>query len=402
MLRGALELLTGQPGLGKSQVQIHYMACATAGLPWPDGAAAIEPINVIMVTAEDSRYRSGATAAGGGADLKRVHILKYIKTDKKQRQFLLAKIGKAGTDHQADRQRRADLHRSDHRLHGRQDELQKATEVRSQLGPLKDFAERTNIAVSAITHPAKNASAKAIDHFIGSQAFVAAARIGHACFEEMEVNEETGEKMPTGRILYTNPKNNAHVRMDTLAFKIESATIIPEPFFEIETSHVVWEKEAIKISADEASLRHDQHRRASKRGSVTREVVDFLRQMLDLATAGASKRRSAEQGKALGYSDKEIRLARKNSASFRNEKEDSEKTDGGCGAMARSKNKTNRAWFIEMPRPAQCVFSAPSQFCKGILGILGKTPIKWAFSKGTLGHLSVLLGFCLRCPQKAL
>jgi hypothetical protein len=29
-------------------------ACATARLPWPDRAPAIEPANVIMVTAEDS------------------------------------------------------------------------------------------------------------------------------------------------------------------------------------------------------------------------------------------------------------------------------------------------------------------------------------------------------------
>ena len=37
LLRGALELLAGIPGLGKSQVQCSYVACATAGLPWPDG-----------------------------------------------------------------------------------------------------------------------------------------------------------------------------------------------------------------------------------------------------------------------------------------------------------------------------------------------------------------------------
>lgn len=36
LLRGAQELLTGTPGLGKSQVQIGYIACVTAGLAWPD------------------------------------------------------------------------------------------------------------------------------------------------------------------------------------------------------------------------------------------------------------------------------------------------------------------------------------------------------------------------------
>ena len=54
--------------------------------------------------------------------------------------------------------------------------------------------------------------------------------------------------------------------------------------------------------------------------------------------------------------------------------------------MARSKNGTNRAWFIEMAETSPVRFFCSCQFCKGILGILGKTPIKWAFSKGTLGH----------------
>jgi hypothetical protein len=31
LLRGAMELLTGIPGLGKSQVHCHYAACATGG-----------------------------------------------------------------------------------------------------------------------------------------------------------------------------------------------------------------------------------------------------------------------------------------------------------------------------------------------------------------------------------
>jgi AAA domain len=53
LLRGGLELLTGLPGKGKSQVRCALVACATAGLPWPTGAPAIEPINVIMITAED-------------------------------------------------------------------------------------------------------------------------------------------------------------------------------------------------------------------------------------------------------------------------------------------------------------------------------------------------------------
>ena len=53
-------------------------------------AAASDPVNVIMVTAEDAldtEVVPRLTAAG--ADLKRIFILKYIKTDQQQRQFLL-------------------------------------------------------------------------------------------------------------------------------------------------------------------------------------------------------------------------------------------------------------------------------------------------------------------------
>ena len=254
LLRGGLELLTGLPGLGKSQVQIHLMACSTAGLLWPDGTAAIKPVNVIMVTAEDALDTAVVPRlSAAGADLGRIHILKCIRADKLQRQFLLAedlvKLEQAVT--QVGNVGLICIDPITAYMGGKMDS-HKATEVRSQLGPLKDFAERTNVAVSAITHPAKNASGRAIDHFIGSQAFIAAARVGHACFEEVEVDEDTGEKTPTGRILFTNVKYSAHRKMPTLAYKIESAIINPEPFVQIETSRVVWDKEAVDISAEQA------------------------------------------------------------------------------------------------------------------------------------------------------
>jgi RecA-family ATPase len=313
LLRGALELLTGLPGVGKSQTQIHFMACATARLPWPDGAPAIEPVNVIMVTAEDSVDTEVVPRLkAAGADLERIHILKYIKTDKLKRQFLLAEdlvrleqaiaqIGDVGL---------ICIDPITAYMGGKTDS-HKATEVRSQLGPLKDFSEGTNVAVSAITHPAKNAGARAIDHFIASQAFVAAARLGHACFEEYEENEETGEKTPTGRILFTHVKHNPHVKMSTLAYKIESITIYPEPYLQIETSRVVWEKEAVNISAEQAiAAARSNAKGKAKEEEASGEVVNFLRMMLDAGGGCCKQTEIALQAKALGFSDKEVRTAR--------------------------------------------------------------------------------------------
>jgi hypothetical protein len=311
LLRGGLELLTGLPGLGKSQLQIYLMACATAGLPWPDGALASEPVNVIMVTAEDAIDTEVVPRLmAAEADLKRIHILKCIKADKLQRQFLLAEdlvrleqviaqVGNVGL---------ICIDPITAYMGGKTDS-HKATEVRSQLGPLKDFSERTNVAVSAITHPAKNAGAKAIDYFIGSQAFIAAARVGHACFEEIEVDED-GEKNPTGRILFTNVKHNAHRKMPTLAFRIESHFIYPEPFLPIESSCVVWEKEAVTISADQAMAAARGGAKA-KSEEASSEIVEFLRMMLDAGGGSCKQTDIAEQAEALGYSDKEMRTARK-------------------------------------------------------------------------------------------
>jgi hypothetical protein len=77
-----------------------------------------------------------------------------------------------------------------------------------------------NIAISTITHPPKSSSQRAIDHFIGSQAFIAACRLGHLCIAEME-DDEDGSKIETGRVLFAHAKYNPTIKMPTLAFRKE-------------------------------------------------------------------------------------------------------------------------------------------------------------------------------------
>lgn len=300
LLCGALELLTGLPGLGKSQVQIHFVACVTTTRQWPDGAPPLNAaMNVIMVTAEDALETEvipRLTAAG--ADLKRTFILKYIKTDPEtKRQFLLAedlerlekrvtKIGNVGL---------VTIDPITAYMGGRIDS-HKTTEVRSQLGPLKDFAERTGLAISAVTHPPKSSSAKAIDHFIGSQAFIAAARIGHVCTPEML------DGVKTGRALFTHAKHNPSKEMPTLAFKVESAFVITDEALQIETSFVVWANEAVDISADEAIA-------AAKTGKdAPKPVVLFLQATLKDGPRKYTE--IVELATAHGFSEKQLRAAR--------------------------------------------------------------------------------------------
>ena len=254
LLRGSLELLTGLPGKGKSQVHCQFVANVTTGRAWPDGTKGTPVGSVIMLTAEDCLDQTiipRLTAAE--ANLDRVHILKKIRKDNKERMFLLAEdveiLAKAIADVgdvglvtidpiTAYMGGKVDSHRT--------------TDVRNQLGPLADLAERTNVAFSAITHPAKNPGQRAIDHFIGSQAFVAVARIGHLCVDEMDENE-SGQREPTGRVLFANAKNNVHVMMPSLAYRISQGVVgtDQQTGADILTSSVVWD-EVVDMTADQA------------------------------------------------------------------------------------------------------------------------------------------------------
>src|SRR5262245_47392267 len=88
--RGSLELLAGRPGMGKSQAQCSYVACATGSCPWPYCAKATPPCNVIMRTAKDNIEQILVPRLiAAGADLTRITILKSIRKDNKDRRFLL-------------------------------------------------------------------------------------------------------------------------------------------------------------------------------------------------------------------------------------------------------------------------------------------------------------------------
>ena len=164
----------------------------------------------------------------------------------------------------------------------------KATEVRSQLGPLKDFAEQTGVAISSVTHPPKAGGQRAIDQYIGSQAFIASGRIGHLCVEDYDVDPETGEKQPTGKTLLTQPKNNAYVKMPTLIYHIEEVYLGADHVNgkSIHSPKVVWDGEKTGVSADDAmataSSRPRQHGEQEK-------VQDFLRVVLSDGPMEATK-----------------------------------------------------------------------------------------------------------------
>jgi hypothetical protein len=293
--------MSGLPDLNKSTAQIGLIACVTARVPWPDGASAIEPMNVVMLTAEDTLDQIVVPRlVAAGADVNRVTILKYIKTDERtQRQFLLAedlerlertvqKIGDVGL---------ITIDPITAYMGGKMDSY-KATEVRSQLGPLKDFAEHLNIAISTLTHPPKSAGARAIDHFIASQAFIAACRIGHLFVAETV--EIGGERGPTGRVLFTNVRNAAHPFMPTLVYRREELVVSTEP--RIAAPRLIWEG-TVNITAEAAIAAA-----TNKKQPEQLKVQAFLRDLLSDGKR-VSKKEIEEAAEEHGFSKKQVRTA---------------------------------------------------------------------------------------------
>lgn len=304
LLRGAQEISTGSPGLGKSQVQCSLVACVTTKKPWPDGAPGMtEPASVIMITAEDCLDQEVVPRLiAAGADLEKVHFLKCIKTDDKQRQFLLSE------DLETLKQCLAEI--KDVGLitidpitayMGGKVDAHKVTEVRSQLGPLKDFAEENNISVSTITHPPKSSSQRAIDQFIGSQAFIAACRIGHLMIEE---KDEDG--IPTGRVLFTHAKHNASEKKPTLAYKQNVMTVGQDPHTQkpIIAPYVIWDEHSVPITADGAMAAA-----SGREDTDQKKVKDFLRGILASGDPVPYKN-IEEEAEQQGFTRKQLRTAK--------------------------------------------------------------------------------------------
>ena len=279
---GKLNLLVGEPGLGKTTVAIDMAARITRGEAFPDGAR--PPIGeVAILTAEDGAedtVRPRLDAAG--ADVARVHHIDCVRGgDGKERWLALDKHLPAIEDWLGRYPNvrlliidpisafigDADSHRN--------------AEVRAVLGPITKLAEQRNFALLGITHLAKS-EAKAINRVIGSIAFVAAARAAWLVGRDPDDDE---------RRLFLPIKNNL-AQSNGLAFTLESASN--------GVGRVAWDSTPVFVSADEIDD-SDQ----SPRG----EAIDWLRGLL--ADGGQLSATILARAKADGISEKTLRRAKK-------------------------------------------------------------------------------------------
>jgi predicted ATP-dependent serine protease len=280
--RGKLTLIAGDPGMGKSQIAIDITARVTKAALWEPARDSHAPSgSVLILTAEDSAadvVRPRCEAAD--ADLRRVHRLKsVVLKDGSRRTFSLqhdlTALGKK-MDEIGDVALVIVDPLTSYMGSGDKIDSHRTTDVRAVLEPLADWAEKHRVAVVGITHPPKNAPAKAIHALVGSIAFVAAARLVFLAIEEAD----------TERRLLLAVKNNLGRLADGLGYHLEQTFISKN----ILASRVVWDTRPVTVTANEAlaASKEDPRVLAEAKEFLRAELADSPRPATDLKKAAGN------------------------------------------------------------------------------------------------------------------
>jgi hypothetical protein len=310
---GALELMAGQPGIGKGLVHCDLIARTTTGRAWPDGEPGGEPKRVIVLTAEDRAEDYRRRCAAAEADLNKVEIFEAVRRNEREGLFLLSE--------DLDKLEMACKDFGDVGLvtidpitsfmgHGKGFDSHRATDVRSQLHPLSKLAERLDIAFALLTHPPKGAASRAVqDNFIGSQAFLAASRARHFCVEELGPEDDRGFRRPTGRVLYGSLPLSHGPTPPTLAFRKTVVCVGYTPDNRpIDVARIDWDVDPVDVNIEEASALNKPMAGDARKARAA-PAREFLRAALAAAGGFALQKTIVEQGALKGFSLPQLRRA---------------------------------------------------------------------------------------------
>jgi AAA domain len=299
-----LSLLTGAPGLGKSQITAFVAAKVSTGRAWPDGEPCGATGSVVFLSAEDNVADTiKPRCQSAGADSSKIVVIEAVRhSNGKERGFDLS--GDLEHLEKICLSEKAVLVVIDpiSAYLGRKVDGHSNSDIRSILGPLAKFAEKYRVTVLAITHNRKSGGA-ALESMIGSIAFGAAPRAVWGVIREVGDDGEL-----TGRTILTPVKCNLGPPPDGLAYVIESDRVSSERDPDgISTSRIRWYADPITKSADElyAALADPGKRREAPERDGAEE---FLRGLL--ADGPLPKSKIEEEAKAAGFAWRTIRRAK--------------------------------------------------------------------------------------------
>jgi hypothetical protein len=169
LVRGAVNLLEGDPGTGKTYLLCTIAACFSAGIPLP-GQNDARPVSVLFMSAEDDPDTTLVQRLMRmGADLERVtYTTRYFRLEDEALGWIEKHIVEKGVE----------LVILDPLLAYMQGgiDMNKANETRPFMARLAELAKRTNVTIIGLRHLTKGSKDKAIYRGLGSIDITAASR----------------------------------------------------------------------------------------------------------------------------------------------------------------------------------------------------------------------------------
>lgn len=169
LVRGAVNLLEGDPGTGKTYLLCTVAACFSAGIALP-GQDEARPMNVLFMSAEDDPDTTLVRRLTRmGADLDRItYTTRYFQLEDEALGWIEKHVKEKGVE-------LVILDPLLAYMRGGID-MNKANETRPFMARLAELAKRTNITIIGLRHLTKGSKDKAIYRGLGSIDITAAAR----------------------------------------------------------------------------------------------------------------------------------------------------------------------------------------------------------------------------------
>ena len=292
---GKQTLIGGEPGLGKSQLTTAIAATVTTGGEWPcdEGRAPLGSV-LILSAEDDARDTIRPRLDAAGANVRGVHLISAVRQsdgDRRRTFNLQADLALLEDAIQRIGDVRLVIIDPVSSYLGKTDSHKNA-DVRGTLEPLGDMASRLRVAVISITHFSKGTGQSAVNSFIGSIAFIAAARAAFIVTRDPDD--------PTRR-LFVQAKNNLAGDCGGLAFRVEQRLIGND----IVASAITWESERIARTADEILAANRDGNETPERS----EAEEFLRTILSNGPQPATEIEA--EAKGAGLSMRTVRRAQK-------------------------------------------------------------------------------------------
>jgi hypothetical protein len=289
---GKLTGIIGDPGLGKTTLTYHLVACLTRGWAMPGGTMH-PPANVVIMSAEDGLTDTiKPRLRVAGADLSLVTALRNVEVAREDGTayespiFLPRDLPSIRREIE---QQRALLLVIDPLLAYLDPAVNsyRDQDVRTALAPLARLAEETRCAVLLVRHLTKGGG--------GNTLYRGGGSIGITGAERAELIVAADPDDTTKRVLAVH-KHNLHKPVPALRFELREKD---------EQPYVVWLGESPHTAARLLAIPADEESR-----SETDEAVDWLRDLLQQAGGQMPTTAVQEAARKEHIADKVLRLAR--------------------------------------------------------------------------------------------